>query len=411
MTKNKYITMLLALLASVCLWLYVVTVVDPSDEVTISGIPVVLKNMEQMQENGMMLNSDDNPTVTLKVSGRRSELKKLTRGNIVVTADLGAIDEEGEHELTYSVAWPEDVSVGSLTLEERSPQRVTVSVEHYLRKEVPIRVVFEGEADEQEDGDSIAIDTVALTIEPEEVAVTGPASRVNAIDYALVTVNRTEITQTTTKDYSFVLIDLEGNTMEHDDLVLDAETVQLKIPVLKYKEVPLVLETVPGGGATDENVTYSLSTEVITICGDPTIVDEINEITVGTLNYASITVSTAQVYPITLPTGVINVTGIAEVTATIRVNGLQVITMTVDNIKLINIPQGMTATALSESIQLTLRGITADLMELEAEDIAVIVDLANYTQAGTYIIPVTVSVPNSLQVGAVGSNTLTITLE
>ena len=74
-------------------------------------------------------------------------------------------------------------------------------------------------------------------------------------------------------------------------------------------------------------------------------------------------------------------------------------------------PEGLTATAISESLLLTLRGTPEDLAQLEPEDITVTVDLSTFTQAGTYIIPVSVSVSGGLQVGAIGGNSLTITLE
>ncbi len=38
------------------------------------------------------------------------------------------------------------------------------------------------------------------------------------------------------------------------------------------------------------------------------------------------------------------------------------------------------------------------------------VDLSSFTQAGTFIVPVTVKLPDGLQVGPIGSNTLTVTL-
>ena len=411
MKAKRIPMMLVALLASVCLWLYVVTVVDPNDTSTFYNIPVTLDKAEQMQDNGLMLTSGENAVVNLKISGRRSELKKLSRDNITVTADLSRIQEAGTHELPYTVALPDTVSPNSLTVEERSPARITVTAEVYSQKELEVRVVFEGDSSGDTAGETTVIDTDTMHVNPQTVKVTGPQALVDTVSYARVVINKEDITETSTKEYSYDLVDQEGNTVDQAELVLDTETISVKIPVLKNKAVPLVLDTVPGGGATDDNISYTLSADTITISGDAAAVDKIDKISLGTLDYATVTGTTTQTYPVSLPDGVINVSGIAEVTATIRVTGLQVTTVTVSDFDLQNVADGLTATPVSETMLLTLRGTAEALAQLKTEDITVTVDLSTFTQAGTYIIPVKVTVANGLQVGAIGSNSLTITLE
>ena len=99
-----------------------------------------------------------------------------------------------------------------------------------------------------------------------------------------------------------------------------------------------------------------------------------------------------------------------EVELTAEVSGLNVINLTIDDFTLINVPENLTAESLGESVQLTLRGTPAALSNLKPEDVAVTVDLSSFTQPGTFIVPVTVKLPDGLQVGPIGSNTLTVTL-
>jgi len=144
--KNKFPLMLLALACAVLVWLYDVTVVNPNDSVTFSGVPVVFENEEALRMQGLMVTSGNDITVSLKISGRRSELKKLTRGNIQLGADLSQIGEAGQHELSYTVRYPANVSSGDLQIDNRSPAYVSVMVEHYIRRAVEVRAVFEGDA-------------------------------------------------------------------------------------------------------------------------------------------------------------------------------------------------------------------------------------------------------------------------
>ena len=55
MQKHKILAFLLALVVSVCLWFYAVTVVNPDDSTTISGIPVQFEGMDALTARGLML--------------------------------------------------------------------------------------------------------------------------------------------------------------------------------------------------------------------------------------------------------------------------------------------------------------------------------------------------------------------
>ena len=410
MKKNKLPVFLLALAAAIAVWLYDVIVVNPNDTSTITGIPMTFDNEDAMRAQDLMVTGGSEETVTLRISGRRSELKKLSRNNIEVSVDLSQINVAGTHELPYTVRFPANVSSGDLSIDNRSPATVTVTVEHYIRRAVEVRTVFEGDVSPVADGESLVIDTDGMKITPGEVTVTGPAELVNTIDCAMITIDRAGISETTMAEYSYDLLNADGEPVSRDELVTDVDKFTVSIPVLKYKEVPLSLRTISGGGATDANVAYSLSTESIKISGDPALVDRIHQIELGSLDLATVIGPTTQTFAVTLPEGVNNVSGVAEVEVKAAISGLSVITLTIDDFSLVNVPENLTAESLGESVQLTLRGTPAALNNLDPEDVSVTVDLSSFTQPGTFIVPVTVKLPEGLQVGAIGSNTLTVTL-
>ncbi len=410
MKKNKLPMFLLALGAAILVWLYDVTVVNPNDTSTISGIPVSFANEDVIRSQDLMVTGGSSDTVSLRISGRRSELKKLSKNNIEVTVDLSQITEEGNHDLPYTVQFPANVSSGELSIDNRSPATVSVTVEHYIRRTIEVRTVFEGDVSPGAEGESLVIDTDTMKVTPGEVTVTGPAEQVEAIDCAMITIDRSGISETTVAEYDYELLDASGDPVNRDELVADVEKFTINIPVLKFKEVPLTVRTVDGGGATEANVSYSLSADSIKISGDPSLVDRIHQIELGTLDFASVIGPTTRTYPVSLPEGVNNASGVTEVELTAEVSGLNVINLTIDDFTLINVPENLTAESLGESVQLTLRGTPAALSNLKPEDVAVTVDLSSFTQPGTFIVPVTVKLPDGLQVGPIGSNTLTVTL-
>ena len=85
MKKSKLITMAISLLAAICLWIYVVTVVNPEGTTTISNIPVTFSGAEVLREDqGLVLSGDYQDMVTVSFTGKNSDMKKLEQNK-----DLG----------------------------------------------------------------------------------------------------------------------------------------------------------------------------------------------------------------------------------------------------------------------------------------------------------------------------------
>ena len=86
MQKSKILAFLLALVVSIVLWFYAVTVVNPDDTITISGISVQFEGTEALTSQGLMLTGGDSTKVSIKVSGRRSDLKAVSYTHLSGTA-------------------------------------------------------------------------------------------------------------------------------------------------------------------------------------------------------------------------------------------------------------------------------------------------------------------------------------
>ena len=78
MKKSKLITMAISLLAAICLWIYVVTVVNPEGTTTISNIPVTFSGAEVLREDqGLVLSGDYQDMVTVSFTGKNSSLLRV----------------------------------------------------------------------------------------------------------------------------------------------------------------------------------------------------------------------------------------------------------------------------------------------------------------------------------------------
>lgn len=407
MKRNKIPRILLAMLISVFLWLYVVTVVDPNDTKVVYSVPVTYENMTSLTDNNLVMTAGQNATVTLKFYGRRSDLNNLTSESLTVTADVSRIKSEGEQNLSYTVTLPDSVSDNNVQLTERTPSRLTVDVERAVEKQVDVEVDISNEV-----ADGYVADLEAMKISPETITVFGPEAEVSRIDSARVSLDIGGVTETVDNSFPYQLVDSDGNAVDTTNFRCSADAVDVMLSVEKYKEIPLTLELKAGGGAKEKNVTVTLSPAYITISGPGAIVDAMDSVSIGTLDLASMTEMTeTKTYDITLPDNVTNVSGQNQVTARIVLNGLSAKTLEVENFSVSHKPDGLNVTIVTTTLEITIRGPSDEIEAISAKDLTVQGDLSDFSQAGTYKIPVTVTSKDFPGVGMIGSASITVTLQ
>ena len=126
--KNKILSFLLSLLVAFTLWYYVISVVSPGSEGWVYDIPVVFEGETVLTEDRrmMIISASEDVLVDLKLSGNRTDLAKVNRGNITVKVDLTKVYDPGEHELTYTIVFPGDVPNGAITTEIKYPETITL---------------------------------------------------------------------------------------------------------------------------------------------------------------------------------------------------------------------------------------------------------------------------------------------
>ena len=173
--KSKILAFLLALVVSIVLWFYAVTVVNPDDTITISGISVQFEGTEALTSQGLMLMGGDSTKVSIKVSGRRSDLKELNNETVTAIADVTRIAASGSYQLSWSVVWPSTVATGDISETSRAPSRISVTVSDIKENpEVPIELEYTGEPKT-----GYMIDKSNLTLGTQSISVRGPAEEVD----------------------------------------------------------------------------------------------------------------------------------------------------------------------------------------------------------------------------------------
>ena len=82
-------------------------------------------------------------------------------------------------------------------------------------------------------------------------------------------------------------------------------------------------------------------------------------------------------FPIVLPEGVTNQTGVEEVTVEIKLPPLKTKTFTVKNITAVNQPAGLRAEIVAKALQVKVRGPEALINTMKETDISAVINLAD----------------------------------
>lgn len=404
--RKRILHALLALVVSFGLWLYVITVENPNSENTFYSIPVVLDNESVLNDRGLMILTEKDPAVTLKLGGNRSYLNKLSNSNITLVADLSRIYEAGEQSLAYSISFPGDIPQNSIEILSQLPAQITLTIAERLTQSIPVNVVYTGQVP-----DGFMTDKENLTLDTKAVNVTGPASVVKQIAEARVTVDLDNQTETISQSYSYTLYDKNGEVVDNDMLTTDATEIKLTLKIQRYKQIALQLNVTAGGGATLENSSIVMDTESLLISGSEQLLEGLDTIVLDEINLGELTEDTVLTYTIAdlLPEGITNISGIEKVNVTIKFPELKMKTFQVNQILPQNVPADMHAEILTKELAVTLRGPAAVIDALTADHIQALVDLST-AELGTDTYKVTIRVIGADGVGAINSYTVSATV-
>lgn len=397
--KRKIIQALLAVAIACGLWIYVITAVNPDDSAVLYEVPVTLSGETFLHERGLMLSDRTTQTVTLTLSGNRSDLNKVNKSNVTVVADLSKIAFTGKYELSYDIRFPGDVPDNAITVESHLPDKVTVNVEGRSQKDVDVEVIYVGVVPEGYIADKSSLDLVHKTIN-----IIGPTAVLDKIDHARIEVDLENRKETINARYSYVFCDVDGNPVEDVSRVETKVTeVDLTLKIQKLKDVQLVPEIIYGGGATESTATVLWDIHTIQVAGSEQLLEGLDKLDLGEVDLSKVTEDTVLELPIVLPEGVTNLTGVTSVKLTISFTDLVTKTLSVSAVEKIHVPNGMNADVMTKTLDVTLRGSQEQIDRVTAADVVIVVDFSDAEPgSATYEAKIRVSGAFS-DVGAIGS--------
>ena len=403
--KNKILSALLSVVFAFGLWLYVITVESPGSDQKYYNIPVVFEGETILKDRKLMITSGTPADVDLHLSGNRSDLDQVNSANITVKADLTKIYDPGQHELEYTISYPGRVASNAFTEENRDPDRILVTVERVETKEVPVEIIYTGSLPQD-----FSYDKENALLDYPVINVKGPQSVVEQIAKAQIPVDLNGRNESISQNFKFTLCDEAGEPVDAELITVNTQEIHLELKIQRVKEVKLTVTIVDGGGATAQTATYDINPQTIKVSGSEAALEGLDSINLGTINLGDYLNATPLPFQIPQIEGVTNLTGVTEAVVDLKFPGLTNKEITVENIELINIPEGMTAELITEKITLIIRGPSSDMAKLMLEDVKITVDLTG-AEAGTSTYKAKVVIGAYPALGAVGAYSANVTVE
>ena len=409
---SKALYMVLSIVLAFAAWLFVTSKDGTKDSERFANLPVEFSGEEMLEERGLMIvNRDVKATITVQAAP--TVLAVLKREQPRLVANVANISTEDTHVVNYRVILPNGVKDTDVEIIYSGPgglggSAVSVEVAQALSRKVRIEGEFQGTVAEG----YLAGDNDDFRFDPVELVVSGRADLVNQVSHVKVIVSGDNLTETVSDAFPFQLIGASGDPLELD-VNCDVDTIYTVFPIRATAEIPLKVNVVSGGGLSVSDITLSLSDKSITVAGSKEAVDALageGELLLGTIDLAELDDNLAQnggdvTFAIPLADELENLSGITEVTATLRVNK-RVETRTfqvTSRISTINTPEGWTPTIITQVLAVRVRGPEVLLDELTEESIRVVADLKDINQAaGKYTVPATIYLDSAGTLSDVG---------
>lgn len=315
--KNNSKIKIISLLSAMVLWMYVMAIVDPEETKLFENIPVTITNKNELNEKDLVIYPEQDLTTNIYVTGKLSNLKKVTKDDINV---YGQINNplEGNNEIYLKVSTSQRVNY-----DFKNPVMI-VTLEKIISEDKSIKVDITGSGKNN-------VDNIMLQDNIDKVSVSGPRSLVNKVKRVVGTVKVNGELNDFSQSIKLEPVDAKGKVVE--GIELEKDSVNVNITLLTQKTVPITLKL---SDNSESGVNYTMSQNTVTIKGKKDIVDSINDIETQPVKLSEISPGTSKDIYLQVPSGITIETKYITIKKNSEENAVEVYTYTAKDIEIRN---------------------------------------------------------------------------
>lgn len=355
--KNNSKIKIISLLSAMVLWMYVMAIVDPEETKLFENIPVTITNKNELNERDLVIYPEQDLTTNIYVTGKLSNLKKVTKDDINV---YGQINNplEGNNEIYLKVSTSQRVNY-----DFKNPVMI-VTLEKIISEDKSIKVDITGSGKNN-------VDNIMLQDNIDKVSVSGPRSLVNKVKRVVGTVKVNGELNDFSQSIKLEPVDANGKVVE--GIELEKDSVNVNITLLTQKTVPITLKL---SDNSESGVNYTMSQNTVTIKGKKDIVDSINNIETQPVKLSEILPGTSKDIYLQVPSGITIETKYITIKKNSEENAVAEYTYTAENIEIRNNTENIDKSKIKfpNSINVSIEYLQSE-GSINKDDIKLYIDL------------------------------------
>ncbi len=370
-------TFLWAFVLAVAVWVAAVTAADP-DEVRVYPNPVKIQIVGQ--DPGLVLRGNIPQQVQLTLRAPRSIWDQLTAqpDSVRAVLDLSGLDA-GEHQLNIQI----QINLRPVRIISVTPASVSLTLEPLVTQTFPIDLNLIGQL-------PIGYQTGIATLDPNQVAVSGPQSLVSQVTQARLNLSLNSVRENIDQNIPINLLDKNNQIIS--GLTLHPTTVHVTLPVsqeggFRDVAVKVIVRGQVASGYRLDNI--SVFPPVITVySSDPSLVNAMpGYVETQPIDLQGVSDNLNTRVSLNLPDG-ISVVGQPTVQIQAAVSAIQSsLTISGETVEVTGVAQNMQAQVSPATVDVILSGPLPVLDTLTRQDVQVSVDLSGLNSGSYQLTP------------------------
>ncbi len=389
---NKTFCKIISVIGAIAIWATITLTVKTDSERLLRNVPIDFSVAGTAVE-ALGLNSFErsDEEINITLSGNRGSLNAVSKEDFIVSLSLGRVTKAGKYTVRVDVSLKEPV--GNVEIVDYSPKSIQVSFDRSASKTLTVSA----DISDLSAKDGFMLDKGYPS--NQEVTIIGPESIVKTVTSCVADVDsKKKVLEETLNisEVSLVLYDENGNVVSNPYVVLDKETVDVSIPVLKIKDLPVVAHFINMPSTfVAKDFKYSLSNTEIRVAGPEETIDTMSQLDVRYADLKTVKPGDIVSLNVELPSGFVNVDNTNTIDVSIPYQNMSEKSFNVNQFNVIGVPDDKKVTVITRRLNnILLIGDEELLKSISSNDIVVEINLSDTTlSSGTTTVPATITVP------------------
>ena len=371
-----------SVLFAILLWAFVMVEINPPTEKEFQNIDLIFENNNSLSEKELIIKgnfADILDKVTITVETDPDYLYLVTEENIKAYVDLSIINKPGEQ----TVAIKATTSIG--TVVGIDPSTVTLNVEDYITRTVPVTYEIKNMPDE-----NYYVSIPVFT--PESVEIKGARSFVEQVASAVCYIDLNDVISDIKESMPLVLRDEKGEALDTGDYSEQLPSVIVDLSVKPQKEVPINLagaiigltDVADGFIVTD----YYVEPASVLVAAEKSILDQIVEVQVDSVDITGAKTDLSIQTDIKKIDDAIITKGAQSIVIHVEIAAAE-ITQIFESVDVVskNLSEGLDVIVVPQSIRVVITDEELALRKIARKDIKLFVDCEGLDE-GEYTLPI-----------------------